>query len=301
MGDIDLVRALGLAGVSSVFFGPSDASARFSRHVAATVRGPTTGTPRTGSSPRCSTLAAIPARAAGPLHADRRDAAARLAPSRGAGRGLPLRARRRASSSRSSSTRPASRRSPSATGCPCRARPRARRSRGSAAPALDLAFPLIVKPLTRAGDVGPRRRRAKAMRVGDAGRVGAVWPALADAGTEFLVQELVPGPETAIESYHAYVDAEGEVAGEFTGRKIRTFPPRYGYSTARRDHRAARRRRLGRDVARPAGAARRRQGRLQARPRRARCTCSRSTRASRSGTTPRRSPGSTSRRSSMPT
>lgn len=57
-----------------------------------------------------------------------------------------------------------------------------------------------------------------------------LWPRLADAGQEVLVQELVPGPESAVESYHAYVDAEGLVAGEFTGRKIRTYPLDYGLS-----------------------------------------------------------------------
>jgi hypothetical protein len=33
MGDVDLVRALGVAGISSAFFGFADDSARFSRHV----------------------------------------------------------------------------------------------------------------------------------------------------------------------------------------------------------------------------------------------------------------------------
>ena len=33
MGDVDMVRALGVAGIPSVFFGPEDDSARLSRHV----------------------------------------------------------------------------------------------------------------------------------------------------------------------------------------------------------------------------------------------------------------------------
>lgn len=47
-----------------------------------------------------------------------------------------------------------------------------------------------------------------------------------------VVQELIPGPETRIESYHVYVDQRGEIVGEFTGRKIRTIPPEFGHSTA---------------------------------------------------------------------
>jgi predicted ATP-grasp superfamily ATP-dependent carboligase len=43
---------------------------------------------------------------------------------------------------------------------------------------------------------------------------------------------MIPGDEARIESYHVYVDAQGMIAGEFTGRKIRTFPTAHGYSTA---------------------------------------------------------------------
>jgi predicted ATP-grasp superfamily ATP-dependent carboligase len=60
----------------------------------------------------------------------------------------------------------------------------------------------------------------------------ALWPALAEAGFEMVAQELVAGPEDRIESYHAYVDESGEVAGEFTGRKVRTLPREYGHTTA---------------------------------------------------------------------
>jgi D-aspartate ligase len=47
-----------------------------------------------------------------------------------------------------------------------------------------------------------------------------------------MVQELVPGPETAIESYHVYVDAGGRTVREFAGVKLRTEPPEFGESTA---------------------------------------------------------------------
>jgi predicted ATP-grasp superfamily ATP-dependent carboligase len=43
---------------------------------------------------------------------------------------------------------------------------------------------------------------------------------------------LIPGPETRIESYHVFADAETGIIGEFTGRKIRTYPAEFGYSTA---------------------------------------------------------------------
>ena len=37
MGDVDMVRALGIAGIQSAFFGFADDSARFSRHVRASL------------------------------------------------------------------------------------------------------------------------------------------------------------------------------------------------------------------------------------------------------------------------
>lgn len=39
----------------------------------------------------------------------------------------------------------------------------------------------------------------------------------------------MPGPESRIESWHAYVDAQGVVA-DFSGAKLRTFPQAYGES-----------------------------------------------------------------------
>jgi D-aspartate ligase len=90
-----------------------------------------------------------------------------------------------------------------------------------------------VKPLTRRPDRwDPIAGGAKALQVETMGELRTLWPRLVDAGVSVLVQERVPGPEARIESYHVYVDALGRVAGEFTGRKIRTYPHVYGDSTA---------------------------------------------------------------------
>ncbi len=98
---------------------------------------------------------------------------------------------------------------------------------------LDLRFPLLLKPLVRRSDrwdgIG---EGAKALRLETPGTLAALWPRLAAASVPVLLQELIPGPETRIESYHVYVDDSGETVGEFTGRKIRTWPPAYGDSTA---------------------------------------------------------------------
>jgi D-aspartate ligase len=99
-------------------------------------------------------------------------------------------------------------------------------------PALDVPFPLVVKPLTRTGDWAAVGNGGKALHVGGPEEWAAVWRRLGSCRSDVVVQQLVPGPESAIESYHAYVDERGAIAGEFTGRKIRTFPLRYGFSTA---------------------------------------------------------------------
>jgi D-aspartate ligase len=98
---------------------------------------------------------------------------------------------------------------------------------------LELRFPLIVKPLTRRTDQwAPLAGSAKAMEMGTPAELRALWPQLAAARIPILAQEIIAGPETAIESYHVYVDAQGATVAEFTGRKIRTHPHAFGDSTA---------------------------------------------------------------------
>jgi D-aspartate ligase len=97
---------------------------------------------------------------------------------------------------------------------------------------IDLRFPVVAKPLTRSHDTWKRVSSAKAAHAGTPAELHAIHALLAGSGADLLVQEVVPGPESRIESYHVYVDAGGAVAGDFTGRKLRTHPPGYGYSTA---------------------------------------------------------------------
>jgi D-aspartate ligase len=128
--------------------------------------------------------------------------------------------------------------------------PRARRV--SAATGADgdlgLRFPVVVKPLTRHHDTWRPFARTKAVPAEDASALRSIMDALAGSDLEVLVQEAVPGPETRIESYHVYVDGRGEIAAEFTGRKLRTHPPGYGYTTALTITDAPEVLRLGRDL-----------------------------------------------------
>lgn len=94
----------------------------------------------------------------------------------------------------------------------------------------DLRFPVVVKPLTRRTLLS-LDAAAKAVRFDTPAELVSARTRLSRAG-DTLVQELVPGAEDRIESYHAYVDETGSVVGEFTGAKIRTWPPSFGHSCA---------------------------------------------------------------------
>jgi predicted ATP-grasp superfamily ATP-dependent carboligase len=99
--------------------------------------------------------------------------------------------------------------------------------------AKEMSFPVVVKALPHR--VKNWRRLGvdgKVVRLDSAQELQALWPRMADCELNFLVQELIPGPESRIESYHVYADRDGRIAGEFTGRKIRTYPKNFGFSTA---------------------------------------------------------------------
>jgi D-aspartate ligase len=100
-------------------------------------------------------------------------------------------------------------------------------------PALAIEPPWVIKPLTRR-DVSwqPVAGEAKALRVDSPQHLRSLWPVLRAAGIDALAQQLVPGSEEHVESYHAYVDPDGELTAEFTGRKLRTLPPVFGQTTA---------------------------------------------------------------------
>jgi lipopolysaccharide/colanic/teichoic acid biosynthesis glycosyltransferase/predicted ATP-grasp superfamily ATP-dependent carboligase len=95
----------------------------------------------------------------------------------------------------------------------------------------DLQFPLFVKPAHR-DRVWESIEGTKGVRVDSLADLRSMADRHPRVDSTFVLQQLVDGPESAIESYHVYVDRAGEVVGEFTGRKLRTLPALYGYTTA---------------------------------------------------------------------
>lgn len=106
--------------------------------------------------------------------------------------------------------------------------------RGSAL-AADLArwdrFPCVLKPATRSRRFVQLAQRQKALRVTTAAELERLASLLEAEDTDFVLQAAVEGGEERIHSYHAYVRPGGQVVGEFTGRKLRTAPRLYGFST----------------------------------------------------------------------
>jgi D-aspartate ligase len=110
--------------------------------------------------------------------------------------------------------------------------PKARRVHAlanSTPPELDLRFPVVVKPLWRRKSWPDA---AKVAKIDTKEALCEAWPRWIAQDIDLLVQEMILGDETRIESYHVYVDVQGVIVAEFTGRKIRTFPITHGHSTA---------------------------------------------------------------------
>ncbi len=104
---------------------------------------------------------------------------------------------------------------------------------GSAPTLSSLRPPFVLKPLVRRPrEWDPIAHGQKALLVESAADLARLWPAIRGFGGPLLAQQLIPGPESAIESYHIYIDASGTRQAEFTGRKLRTYPVRHGDSSA---------------------------------------------------------------------
>jgi D-aspartate ligase len=231
MGDVDMVRALGMAGIPVAFFGRDDEPARLSRHVRASL-------PWIDPWERQDALVdALLAFARGqpqpPVLCPQTDATLLVA-SRHRER-LAEHFRFTLADAELVEQLVDKSRFQLLAAEHALPVPRAQRLRpvpDAPPPALEVPFPLVIKPLTRTPDWSSLAGASKALHVREPGDFAAAWPELSQLTTELLAQQLIAGPESRIESFHVYVDESGAVAGEFTGRKIRTFPRDYGHSTS---------------------------------------------------------------------
>lgn len=92
-------------------------------------------------------------------------------------------------------------------------------------------FPCVLKPVTRSPRFAQLAQKQKAIRAENRSELDGQLALIEGYETDFVVQEAIEGGEERIESYHAYLRPGGKVMGEFTGRKLRTAPRLYGFST----------------------------------------------------------------------
>lgn len=98
-----------------------------------------------------------------------------------------------------------------------------------------LRFPVIVKPTVRDQTESawrPVSHGAKALLCASVNDVARLWRRHELADVTLAVQEYIPGDETRLVSYHSFRTDDGTTIGEFTGRKVRTLPSEFGQSTA---------------------------------------------------------------------
>jgi predicted ATP-grasp superfamily ATP-dependent carboligase len=120
------------------------------------------------------------------------------------------------------------------------------------------AGPVLVKPaLKTEWEASPVYHRlfghAGKARIFDSGAGALTHPQVRDLRESLQFQEYVPGDDRSLWSFHGFADEESELVDWFVGRKIRTHPALTGDSTylelARNDALAG----LGRDIVRRIG------------------------------------------------
>lgn len=95
--------------------------------------------------------------------------------------------------------------------------------------------PWLIKPNRHDGwheqpalrKIGP----SKALRADTPAQLHELFWRVRSRIPHFVIQSFIPGGEERVYSFHAYMDENAHVLGQFVGRKIRTFPREAGIST----------------------------------------------------------------------
>jgi predicted ATP-grasp superfamily ATP-dependent carboligase len=89
-----------------------------------------------------------------------------------------------------------------------------------------LTYPCILKPYK--SHEGRGRIKKKVLVVERSGDLAPAFAEIASPGVEFMIQEIVPGPDSELYGYLAFWDARGREALWLTKRKLRQNPPHFG-------------------------------------------------------------------------
>lgn len=93
------------------------------------------------------------------------------------------------------------------------------------AAAAEVGFPCLVKPAV--GHTFTSHFGSKMFAVSDEEALVKAFGRADEVGVRVMIQEFIPGPDRHGVNYNAYL-IDGEVVAQFTSRKVRNAPPRYG-------------------------------------------------------------------------
>jgi D-aspartate ligase len=92
-----------------------------------------------------------------------------------------------------------------------------------------ITFPIIVKP--HLSYLFEARTGKKFVEVSDFDALARALDMVQSAGTEALLMEKIPGPDSLLCSYYTYLDEDGNALFDFTKRIIRRYPKNMGLAT----------------------------------------------------------------------
>ena len=94
-----------------------------------------------------------------------------------------------------------------------------------------LSFPCVLKPVHSHVFARKSGTGAKVLTAADRTELQARFDQMSALGVELSVIEVVTGPDDEYVSYYSYLDEHGQPLLQFTKRKIRQYPPRFGIGT----------------------------------------------------------------------
>lgn len=87
-------------------------------------------------------------------------------------------------------------------------------------------YPAIIKPIH--SHLFVRTFEVKLFQVNSADELRQKAALVVAKGLEFMVSELIPGPDSLLSSYYTHIDDEGHALFRFTKHVIRRMPPNFG-------------------------------------------------------------------------
>ncbi|MBT8081700.1 MAG: ATP-grasp domain-containing protein [Gammaproteobacteria bacterium] len=99
-----------------------------------------------------------------------------------------------------------------------------------------VSYPVIIKPLYspdwKRPEVTRVFGRVKALEVAEPEQLIDSCKALLSLSSEFMVQEIVPGPTENLLTFLGYIDSDGNTLTGCVRKKLRQYPPGFGYCAA---------------------------------------------------------------------